>query len=344
MNILYGIQATGNGHISRSREIVRNLKALGHHVQVILSGRDPSLLWDMEAFHPYMTLKGLTFSTYRGRIQYFRTAVNLNLLKYIKDILSFDVSEHDLVITDFEPVTARIARWRNIPSIGVGHQYAFLYGIPMAGGNPLARFILKNFAPADYPLGLHWHHFNQPILPPIVPRIRDDASTLYEDKILVYLPFEEITDILSLLRPIGSHHFHIYHKAVSKPDVENHLHFRPYSRKGFLQDLKECDGVITNAGFELVSEALYLGKKVLVKPLARQMEQVSNAMAVRILELGTVMEELDRDTVLRFLTGPRIPPIEYPDVANMIAKSVDTGEWDLEKLSKAAWAKIRLTE
>jgi hypothetical protein len=61
MNILYGVQATGNGHISRSREVIRNLKMLGHKVRVILSGRDPALLWDMEVFEPYDAFRGLTF-------------------------------------------------------------------------------------------------------------------------------------------------------------------------------------------------------------------------------------------------------------------------------------------
>jgi hypothetical protein len=39
------------------------------------------------------------------------------------------------------------------------------------------------------------------------------------------------------------------------------LHFRPYSRKGFLNDLAECSGIISNAGFVLIAEALNLGKK-----------------------------------------------------------------------------------
>ena len=50
MNILYGVQGTGNGHISRSREIIRHLKDRGHHVEVILSGRAPDAFWDMDDF------------------------------------------------------------------------------------------------------------------------------------------------------------------------------------------------------------------------------------------------------------------------------------------------------
>ena len=40
MKILFGVQTTGNGHISRSRELIRELKEIGHDVWVILSCRD----------------------------------------------------------------------------------------------------------------------------------------------------------------------------------------------------------------------------------------------------------------------------------------------------------------
>ena len=40
MNILYGISATGNGHISRSRILISALKKRGHNITVLFSGRD----------------------------------------------------------------------------------------------------------------------------------------------------------------------------------------------------------------------------------------------------------------------------------------------------------------
>jgi hypothetical protein len=39
---------------------------------------------------------------------------------------------------------------------------------------------------------------------------------------------------------------------------------------------------------------MYLGKKILVKPLAGQMEQVSNALTITFLELGLAMNRLNR--------------------------------------------------
>lgn len=340
MKILYGVQGTGNGHLSRSRELIRYLKQDGHEVRVIVSGRDPALLWDMEIFEPYTALQGLTFATHRGRIQHLQTARELNLVRFYADIRAFDARGFDLVISDYEPVTARIARRHRLPSIGIGHQYAFCHDIPVRGQNPLSRFILDHFAPVDYPIGLHWHHFDQPILPPVVPEFFSRTEPV-PNKILVYLPFEELADILQLLSPFDAHAFFIYHQ-LQQPEEKGQFKLRPYSRAGFLNDLADCSGVITNAGFELVSEALALGKKVLVKPLAGQMEQLSNAAALTELKLGLSMKRLDATAVERFLGQPDGVRMCYPNVARLIADWIPKRDWGgVAELSRHAWAQAQ---
>ena len=344
MKILYGVQTTGNGHISRSREVIRELKNLGHNVQVLLSGRKPAMQSELKEFEPYQTFKGLTFCTNRGKLKYFQTACNLNFFQLYRDIASYSESDFDLVITDFEPISARIARRKSLPSIGIGHQYAFIHDIPTGGDNPLARFVLKNFAPADYPVGLHWHHFNRPILPPIVPHEIDGNPKKIDNKILVYLPFERLKDILALLKPFRQHEFFIYHDLTNAEDNRN-IHLRPFSRSGFLNDLIECDGVICNAGFELASEALYLGKKILVKPLDGQMEQLSNALAITYLHLGMAMARLNNVRVAQFLIQPSVAPIKFPNVARMVAEWIEVGQWeDVEGLARLAWQQTVLPD
>lgn len=340
MKILYGVQATGNGHISRSREVINCLKESGHDVQVILSGRDPALLWDMDDFEPYETFRGLTFSTSNGKINILKTVFGLNIFRFYNDIYSYKASGIDLVITDFEPISSRIAVHNRIPCIGIGHQYAFHYDIPVTGANPLSKFIIKNYAPVDYPIGLHWHHFENNILPPIVPHISPPEKDAIPDKILVYLPFEELENIRSLLDPFHTHNFYIY-CPIDRSRDENQFHWRPYSRTGFMNDLAECSGVICNAGFELASEALSWGKKILVKPLAGQMEQLSNALSFSILMLGTVMEELSEKSVEEFLDSPPAIPILYPDVAQMLADWIAAGQWDnLKQLVDETWDQV----
>jgi uncharacterized protein (TIGR00661 family) len=342
MKILYGVQTTGNGHISRSREVVRELKNLGHEVQVLLSGRKAAMQSELSDFEPYQKFKGLTFASQRGKLQYLKTAFSLNFFEFYRDIASFNGTQIDVVITDFEPISARIAKRKSVPAIGVGHQYAFIHKIPMSGANPMARYIIKRFAPVNYPVGLHWHHFNQPILPPIVPHKMDPGHQVVDNKILVYLPFEQLADILLLLKPFLHHEFFVYHRVARAEDTGN-IHLRPYSRDGFLNDLIECNGVISNAGFELASEAMCLGKKILVKPLAGQMEQMSNALAMASLKLGLTMDELNNDKVAEFLEQPAGTPIKFSNVARLVAEWVESGNWeDVEGLANQAWKETKM--
>lgn len=345
MNILYGVQSTGHGHISRSKEVIARLKELGHTVRVLFSGQNPRRLNDLESFAPYEIRRGLTFHTRRGRLQPLKTALNLNLIEFYRDIRQYDAAEIDLVITDYEPISSRVADRFDLPCIGIGHQYAFCYDIPVSGDNVLTRWVMHHFAPAQYPVGLHWHHFNTAVLPPIVPPHLKPAREIAADKIMVYLPFESTDDIESLLRPLSSHPFHIWGvKEIDRRIDQGHLHWHPFSREGFLSDLEQCRGVITNAGFELASEVLHLGKKLLVKPLAGQLEQVSNALAVERLGLGMVMETLNRSAVSMWLVQPAGQPMGYPDVADLIARWIESGRWeDIEGLAKQAWAQTRGT-
>jgi len=341
MKILYGVQTTGNGHISRSREVIQELKKLGHDVQVILSGHDPYRLKEVAVFKPATMCRGLTFSTFRGKIRYLTTAVNLKLFQLYRDIGSFDATGFDLVINDFEPISARIARRHDLPSIGIGHQYAFCHPIPMEGDTFLSRWVMNHFGPTDHPIGLHWHHFNHPILPPIVPGHLRGRQKVIRKKILVYLPFEHLADILRLLTPLKNWDFYIYGLADSSENL-GHLHFRAFSRSGFLKDLEECTGVICNAGFELPSEALHIGKRLLVKPLTGQMEQASNALAIAQLHKGWVMPELRRNTVERWLESPSPEPMGYPHVARLIAEWIDRGKWqDVWQLARSAWGDLQ---
>lgn len=344
MKILYGVQATGNGHICRSHEVIANLKRLGHDVRVLFSGKIPGMIHEMEVFEPYVVRRGLTFITRKGRLEYLKTAAQLRFAQFLQDIRSYDAAGLDLVITDFEPISARIAKRNGIPSIGIGHQYAFMYDIPMAGGNPLGLFILRNFAPADYMVGLHWHHFGQPILPPIVPDHITMNPNEAEKNILVYLPFEDLDEIGNTLRYISSHTFRIYHGSCNEAKNSGNLHYRPYSRDGFLRDLHASDGVICNAGFELPSEALYLGKKILVKPLGGQIEQESNALALVQLGLATVLVKLNENQVQAWLkqcgdsTAKRI---NYPNVAEHLAAWIDSRRWDdVPRLVRRVWSRL----
>ncbi len=345
MRILYGVQTTGNGHISRSREIVRYLKASGHDVHVILSGRKVGELSEMELFEPYDVFRGLTIHASHGRIKYLETAADLDLLTFYRDIHRYDAAGFDLVITDFEPISARIARRCRIPSIGMGHQYAFCYDIPMDGQNILTLWLIRHFARTDIRIGFHWHHFNHPVLPPVIPSFLTSGTDIVKNKIVVYLPFEDPPSVKALLRRLETHQFYIY-GGRGEPYNDGNLCCRPFSRMGFLDDLMSCEGVICNAGFQLPSEVLHLGKKLLVRPLSGQMEQESNALAITQLNLGRVMDCLDREVIARWLACSDATQIRFPNVAEMLADWIGSGCWrdgDVARFAQSVWQQAEIT-
>jgi conserved hypothetical protein len=342
MKILYGVQGTGNGHLSRARALNKYLCEYGIEVDYLFSGRDRANYFDMEEFGSWQCKRGLTFAHQAGKINVWKTLKKTSLRQLWLDINQLDLKPYDIVLTDFEPITAWAARRKGIACIGVGHQYAFDHKVPRRGDDYLGRKIMEMFAPAAVSLGLHWHHFDQQILPPIVDM---DATedTVVAGKILVYLGFESIEAVLALLKPFTDYKFY-YYGDFEKPETRGHIELRPLSRDGFKYDLATCEGVISNAGFELSSEAIHLGKKVLVKPLRGQLEQLSNARAMEELKLAMTMDTLESKVTadwLKHFSGRRVV---YPNVADAIAQWINNSGWETsgskEQLIQSLWQAV----
>lgn len=339
MKILYGVQGTGNGHTTRARIMARALAEQGVEVDWVFSGRAPEDYFDMGIFRDYRCFRGLTFVTTHGRVRYPQTLLSSHLRRLYRDIRSLDVSQYDLLINDFEPVTAWAARRAGLPSIGLSHQCAFLHPIPKRGENLFVRWFMRNFAPVENAIGLHWHHFNQPILPPLIEPSSYPNEGL-ADQCLVYLPFAQPEDIVPQLRAFPDTQFYVYQK-VPKASDEGHIHIRPFSREGFQADLHRCEGVICSAGFELPSEAIQLGKKLLVQPVVGQMEQQSNALALSQLGYGAVAQVLTEQAIGDWLAMPRPRPVTYPDVAQALTQWLTRGEWkDFDAMRDRLWSEV----
>ncbi len=334
MRILYGIQGTGNGHITRARAMQQAFARHAVRVDYLVSGREHAALFDMEAFGDFLHRPGLTFVVEQGRIRPLQTVRRLALRQFLRDVRELDTRPYDVILTDFEPVTAWAGRRSGKTVIGTGHQYAFHYGVPKAGNNPIAAAILRGFAPADIPLGFHWHHFGQPVLPPLFESRQPAAPN---GSVVVYLPFEDTASVCDWLAGFPQQRFAVFAPTpIASP--REHIRIHPLSRDGFQHTLAGCDGVICNTGFELISEALQLGKKILTKPLHGQMEQLSNARALVRLGLATVVPALDARALTHWLAAPPAPRRHYPDVARAVADWVVAGDWDDHpRLARQLW-------
>ena len=342
MKILYGVQGTGNGHIARARAMALALKERNADVDFLFSGREKSKYFSMEAFGDYTTRRGLTFITEQGKVDYFKTAISANLIGLYKEVNHLELSEYDLVINDYEPVSAWAAKLQKVPCIGISHQNAFRYQVPKRGEGWLEQQLIRYFAPSDVHLGLHWYHFNQPILPPIVHTHKGEQGE-NQAFTLVYLPFESMEDITELLLRFSSHQFVCYHPDIMETESIENIRFQPLSHVNFHKDLHVCQGVIANGGFELPSEALSLGKKLLLKPLAGQFEQESNVATLEHLGLAQSMDHLDPTAVRTWLDEKQAESVSYPDVATHLVDWILKGNWETSaatSLWESLWDKV----
>jgi uncharacterized protein (TIGR00661 family) len=336
LRVLYGVQGTGNGHLARARCMVPALRAAGIELKFLMSGRDEGQFFNMEMFPGYEHRAGLTMTIEGGKVLPIRTVLDNQFWRFFRDVIALDLSDIDLVINDFEPVTAWAAKLRGVPSISISHQSAFDHAVPKVKGHILSRLIMRLFAPTRESLGVHWHHFGQQVLPPIIERhkvVETDPKL-----ILVYMAFESLDEVLSFLSPFSEYRFEVFAK-VKQVIHQDNITVNPLSHDEFHRQLERCSGVICNTGFELSSEALQLGKKLLTKPLDGQYEQLCNALGLQTLSRATVMTTLDKDMLSEWLTLRGHDPIDYPDVADAVANwLVQSPRQDSKNLVSSLWA------
>ncbi|WP_025738625.1 MJ1255/VC2487 family glycosyltransferase [Salinivibrio socompensis] len=346
MKLLYGVQGTGNGHISRARAMARALEPYNVDVDFVFSGRPADRYFDMAMFGDYRTFTGMSFASRNGKIALLDTVKNSHACQLYRDIRELDVTGYDKVISDFEPITAWAARRQGVPSVAISHQAAFSHAVPKQGETLTNRLVMRYFAPTDYAIGLHWYHFNQPILPPIIDTDTAVNTTVVQDNafILVYLPFESLDAVSELLLRFNQA-FVCFHPDVSAPTERENLTLMPLGKEIFHAALHRCQGVIANGGFELASEALSMGKKLLVKPLAGQFEQLSNVATLTQLGLAHSMASLDAASVREWLHAPNIGIIHYPNVAQALAEWLVKGELNQTRsLFHHLWAHVDYPE
>ncbi|NVJ65505.1 MAG: glycosyltransferase [Gammaproteobacteria bacterium] len=340
MKILYGIQTTGSGHLSRALSVAHELIQAGHQVDGLLSGPQAGSHWDLSIFDSCQQLPGLSFEMVDGKVSNLRTLKKLQLKRFIKDVKQLDLSGYDLVLNDFEPISAWAAKRQKITSISLSNQASFKYSVPQTEPSIADKFVMKYFAPCKHYIGLGWHHFNSPILPPIVDIKALELKTIDDDHVLAYLPYDEPQKTIAIFNQVPEVPFKLY-GPFEQQDVFGNVTLCPLSRAGFLKGLASCKGLITNAGFASVSEAFYLGKKVLVNPIKGQFEQESNAKMIEALGLGKATEKLDSTAITDWYSSQAIAPMRYPNVAKTFAQWLERADWSsaqsLEALTQTLW-------
>lgn len=340
MKILYAVQGTGNGHITRARVMAKAFNVREEvEVDFIFSGRNKEQYFDMQVFGNYRTFQGLTFATSFGAVDQWRTFKSLQLKQFIRDITLLDLSAYDLLLNDFEPVTAWAAKRQGIPSISISHQAAFYHPIPRQEMSLFDKLISRYFAPTNIQLGVHWYHFGFPILPPFIDI--QFAEKTSDKSILVYLPFEEIDTIGQTLQAFSEYNFVSFHPSIKQTYRQDNIVWHPTATLPFRGALTRCEGVIANAGFELASECLQLNKRMLLKPLLGQFEQISNAYTLSTLGLCQFMRALDSEVIENWLESETPEKIQFSSDPNLLIDWLLKKQWgDTQGLCTELWRNV----
>lgn len=315
--IIYGVAGEGFGHSSRSHLIGQRLIDAGNDVMFV--GSQKSLVYLKQYFGPRVReIFGLSYAFTGGCIDKSET-LKINLLKLPEgnrqnDELfkkHFEPFAPDLVISDFEPFSAWWA-WRNrVPFVSIDHEHVLtLCDLEHPAKSWFSRLTAELVTECHYIGAVAYiiiNFFEAPLrvdsavlAPPVVRPVVRSLDAEQGEHILLYSTTgtqqEQLQEVLSKL---NDRKFVIY-GFNNKTEYKNCI-FKKRSTEGFLNDLVSACGVIASAGFSLISECMYLKKKMLLLPLTGQYEQMINAHYVQKLGLGTWSKALDEKALTQFL-------------------------------------------
>lgn len=323
MKILYAIQGTGNGHMTRAIEIIPYLQKRGD-VDILVSG----IQADIELpFKVKYRFKGLSFIFgKKGGVDIWRTYWQMNSMNLLKEINSLDVKKYDLIISDFEPVSCWAALKANKPCIGLSNQVATLH--PLAPSpkksDMLGKLVLQNYAPTTYNYGFHFKSLDKNIYTPIIRKAVREIKPSNDGHYTVYLPSYDDERIIKTLKIFKAIKWQVFSKHNKKKYIEKNITILPINQELFLESLASSEGVLCNAGFGTTSEALFLKKKLLTIPMKKQYEQHCNAAMLKSMGVP-VIKKLSpdySDKILDWIKDTKIVQVDYPDITEKIIDTI----------------------
>jgi uncharacterized protein (TIGR00661 family) len=305
--IVYAVHGYGRGHATRALATLAELRR--RHRVLVLAGGDA--LATIAPEHPVLRIPTLGFAY--GRHTGVRS--NLATLRHnagavldlwcrgaVFDMVADAVQAFapDVVVSDAEAWSHRVARHLGVPRIGFDHigllawcrpeihpsdrlEAAFDAWVYRALMGRPERVLVSSFfnAPAAVP-GVR-------VVPTLARQAVRAAVASDAGHLLVYLNQgrHQFDDRLRELLVSAGRPVRIYGTALR--GSHGPLSFLPPGNDPFVADLASCHAVLSTAGNQLVGEAMHLGKPLLVMP-ERCVEQRLNARAVERMGIGVAVD------------------------------------------------------
>ncbi len=322
MKVLYAIQGTGNGHLSRAEDIVPYLRKRCH-VDILVSGTQSQLT---PSFSIDYQLRGMSFmSSKKGKVDIIKTAVNTNVFKFFKEISQFPAKKYDLIISDFEPISAWSAKYHGVKSVELSHQAAVSHpnSPKPIDKHRIGNFILGNYCPSPHKYGFHFESYAPSIFTPVIRENIRELESENRGHYTVYLPAYHDDFIVQTLMHFKAE-WHVFSKYATCRYRVNNVWVNPIDAANFTESLRTSEGVLCGAGFELPAEALFLNKKLMVIPMMGQYEQLCNAESLK--NIGVVILDklclLHRRAISSWLMNSHQIVVNYPNRTEQIIDTI----------------------
>ncbi len=320
MKILYGVQSDGMGHALRSYAVIQYLISEGHTVKVVTSGR--ALDFFRSHAIDVQELEWLSFYYHNNKVSYIMTGIKSifnspNVIKKCIIPLTKIIIRYkpDVIITDFELFSAKAWLLMDIPVISIDNiSLLFLTKLPYSLST-ITEYIIARFTAQGF---IWWaHHYcvtsffeakllhaekdaeRVTFVPPILRKEIIDVTPSQGNDIIVYQSTQTNKKLIPALHGCPDEQFIYYGCEEEKQD--KNICYKKFSTAEFIIDLASAKAVITNGGFTLIGEAIFLHKPILCNPIEKHYEQFLNSEMVTKLGYGKVAHDISAEEIQVFV-------------------------------------------
>lgn len=321
--IIYALSGQGRGHSSRVMAVSQELRQRGHEVIFCCGGTAMEVLRSRnETIIPVPSLRqvveGNELKMFRTLWRNGRRIFGMNKIvdNLVEEFRNFGP---DLIITDFEAFSPRAAARLDIPVMSFNHQEVVTrtdYQVPaqckvqalststainlVAPGNAVHTLLTSfYFPPLKDPS-------NTTLVGPVIrPEVMQLEPTIGDHFLVYFNQPGALEYVLDEFEATGERYI-VYNFPEDRWSSSfKNIEFKQPSIDGFLEDLASCRGIICTAGYTLISEALYVGKPIIVLPNRGIFEQTLNAHFLVESGLGdaVIHEKLNSKHLLDFVSS-----------------------------------------
>lgn len=317
--ILYGVHGTGKGHAVRALTVGRRFRQ--HEFLFVAHGDALRLLapefHTFECPNPETVVRGhrvASWPTLRSLVATLRASQGwmARLQAAARDF------RPDVAVTDYEFFVPRVARTLGIPCLSLDNLHVIPFCRLSVPAHRFSSYLVTMlavrllFSRADAYVVTSFfrpplRRTRAPVLlvPPLLREEVAGRRGRAGDHVLAYQGHETFRAFLPLLaktsRPVA-----VYGVAPTA-GLDRRLRFMPWDEPRLLEDLASCAYVVCGGGHTLISEALHLGKPVLVFPVRNFFEQYLNGLWLARLGYGDLNESLSPHPALLRRFEERLP-------------------------------------